>query len=288
MSEAEAKKADVSPSFSALTATVPLTGGGTIPVVGLGVYRAERGKEACEAVETALKLGYRHVDTAQIYRNEEDVGTAIKNSGVPRDQIFVTTKLWVRSHNYEQAVAAIEGSLAKLQLDYVDLFLVHSPFATENRMESWRALEDAQKKGLTKYIGVSNYGKHHMEEILSKCSVRPVVNQIELSPYTQRKELVEYCVQNGVILEAYSPLTKGHKLKDAKLVEAAKRLSVTPAQLLIRWCIQKGFVVLPKSVKPDRIAENADVSFTIPEDLMTEMESWDEYLITGWDPTVDP
>jgi diketogulonate reductase-like aldo/keto reductase len=271
------------------TSIINLSGGGTIPTIGLGVYQAATGTETQEAVANALKLGYRHVDTAQIYRNEADVGIAIKNSDVPREEIFVTTKLWVSKHNYDTALTAIQESLGRLQMDYVDLFLIHSPFGVEGRMDSWRALEEAKNRGWTKHIGVSNYGKHHLEVLLKECTIKPVVNQIEISPYLQRKELVEYCAQNNIVVEAYSPLTKARKLNDPKLVEVAAKLSVTPAQVLIRWCIQKGYVVLPKSVKFDRVQQNADVfNFAIPEEAMTEMDSWEEGLITGWDPTVKP
>jgi diketogulonate reductase-like aldo/keto reductase len=270
------------------TASINLEGGGSIPTVGLGVYLAQVGNEAQEAVANALKAGYRHIDTAQCYDNEEDVGIAVKNSGIPREAIFITTKLWVWSkHGYDAGIKAVERSLRKLQMDYVDLFLIHSPFKIEGRLESWRALEEIKNRGLAKHIGVSNYGKHHLEVLLKECKIKPVVNQIEISPYLQRRELVEYCAQNGIVVEAYSPLTKGEKLNDPKLVEVAKSLGVTPAQVLIRWCIQKGYVVLPKSVKMERIQENANVfNFTIPEATMQEMDSWEEGLVTGWDPTV--
>jgi diketogulonate reductase-like aldo/keto reductase len=271
------------------TSTVSLNDGGSIPTIGLGVYKTENGEETQESIANAIKAGYRHIDTAQIYMNEEDVGIAVKKCGVPREEIFVTTKLWVSKHNFDDGVKAIQVSLEKLQMDYVDLLLVHSPFGVEGRMESWRALEEAKNRGWAKHIGVSNYGKHHIEALLKECTIKPVVNQIEISPYLQRKELVEYCTLNNIVIEAYSPLTKGQKLSDPKLVEVATKLKVTPAQILIRWNVQKGYVALPKSVKLERVQQNADVfSFTIPEDVMAEIDSWEENLITGWDPTVNP
>jgi len=236
-----------------------------------------------------LKNGYRHIDTAAIYGNEEDVGQAIRDSGIPREEIFVTTKLWNADHGSKKVMAACERSLQKLGLKYMDLYLVHSPGQVQTRSETWRAMEEVKKAGLTRSIGVSNYGAAHIESLIKECTEKPVINQLEINPYIQRGDLCKLCLDNGIIPEAYSPLTKGEKLKDPKLVKIAEALGVTPAQVMIRWCLQKGYVVIPKSVTEKRIIENADVfGFTIPDDVMESIVEFDEYLVTGWDPTVSP
>jgi len=278
-----------------------LRSGDSIPIIGLGVFKSK--DKTFDAVTTALKLGYRHIDTAQGYNNEVDVGRAIKESGIPREEIFVTTKLWssAETHTYDEALKRMKKSLDDLGLEYVDLFLMHSPFKPEGRIDTWRAIEEMKRRKWAKHIGVSNFGKHHVEALLKACSdipegaekpvctEMPEVNQVELTPFIQRKELVEFCEQHGIMMQAYSPLTRGKRLNDPKQVEMAAKLGVTVPQLMIRWCIQKGFVVLPKSVQPERIKENFEVfNFSIPEDAMQEMDGWDEYYVTGWDPTVDP
>jgi diketogulonate reductase-like aldo/keto reductase len=281
----EAKNNDIS------TQTITLATGATIPVIGLGVFKAKPGEQTQEAVLNALRYGYRHIDTAQGYKNEEDVGAALKQSGIPRDQVFITTKLWgsEATHTYEGALETMKSSLEKLGLEYVDLFLMHSPFKPESREETWRAIEEMKARGWAKNIGVSNFGKHHLEALLKVCKEKPVVNQVELNPFIQRRELCNYCTENRIVMQAYSPLTRGRRLNDEKLVKLAQSLNVTPAQVFIRWCIQKGYVVLPKSVQLERIQENANVfGFSIPEEVMQELETWDEYYVTGWDPTVDP
>ncbi|KAL1932793.1 hypothetical protein VTP01DRAFT_8471 [Rhizomucor pusillus] len=274
-------------SPTGLTSKRKLNDGNEIPVIGFGVYNAKPGNETEQAVKWALETGYRHIDTAKCYYNEESVGKALKESGIPREEIFVTTKLWDDSHGTEKAVAALETSLKKLGLDYVDLYLIHSPTpGKELRLESWKALEKLKKEGKIKSIGVSNYGVHHLKELLEACTVKPVVNQIEVTPYLARTQIEKFCEKHDILIEAYSPLTMGEKLKDEKLVKIAEKYGKSTAQILIRWSLQKKYIPLPKSVHKERIESNAQVfDFEISEEDMKTLDSFDEYFVTEWDPT---
>lgn len=265
-----------------------LNNGVGIPAIGLGVFQAEPGDETRDAVSHALEMGYRHVDTARVYRNERSVGEALRESGVPRAEVFVTTKLWNRDQGFEQALAACDASLNRLGLDYVDLYLIHWP-VEELRVESWRALERLYDEGKCRAIGVSNYTVRHLEELFGECEVVPAVNQVEFSPFTYQAELLDYCRGHGIQLEAYSPLTKGLKLDDPYLKEIASSYDRTPAQLLLRWCLELQVVTIPKSVTPARIEENARVfDFEITAGDMHGLNSLDENLRTSWDPTDAP
>lgn len=269
---------------------ITLNDGNEIPQLGLGVFRATQGKMTVDAVLAAFAAGYRHIDTASIYQNEESVGMAIRESGLPREEIFVTTKLWRDDHGFDAAQKAVKVSLDKLGLDYIDLYLSHWP-TVGLRLDAWRSMEKMVADGLAKSIGVSNYMIHHLEELLSHCETVPSVNQLELSPYNylHRKPVIDFCKQKNIVLEAYSPLTKGKKLNDFNLVSIANALGKSSAQLLIRWAIQMGFVVLPKSTNAVRIASNADVfDFELSEAQMVKLESLNEDLVTGWDPTQAP
>jgi len=262
-----------------------LNNGVEMPLLGLGTFQAPSGKVTKDIVQYALEVGYRLIDTAKIYGNEEDVGIGIRNSGIPRKEIFITTKLWNSDHGYDSAIAACNTSLKKLGLDYVDLYLIHWP-VEGLRIESWRALETLYNDGKCRSIGVSNYMIRHLEELLEHCTVIPAVNQVEFSPYLYLEELLEFCQSHNIQLEAYSPLTKGRKLEDPKLMTIAKKYSKSPAQLLIRWVLQKDVVVIPKSSKQERIAENADVfDFTISVEDMIKLDSFNEDLRTSWDPS---
>ena len=265
-----------------------LNNGVGIPALGLGVFQAEPGEETHDAVLHALETGYRHIDTARVYRNEHAVGDALRESGVPRSEVFVTTKLWNGDHGFEKALAACDASLNRLGLDFVDLYLVHWP-VEDLRGESWRALEQLYDEGKCRAIGVSNYTVRHLEELLAGCSIVPAVNQVEFSPYTFQAELLDYCRGHSIQLEAYSPLTKGLKLDDPYLNKIAASYSRTPAQLLLRWCLDLQVVPLPKSVTSARIEENARVfDFEIAAEDMHRLNSLDENLRTGWVPTDSP
>lgn len=267
---------------------VKLNNGVEMPIFGLGVYQVRRGRKTQEAVLNALKAGYRLIDTASMYENEEDVGEALRKSGIPREEVCITTKLWNSDHGYDPAIAAFEKSRKRLGLSYIDLYLIHWP-VEGLRTESWRAFETLLKERKCRAIGVSNYMIWHLEELLNNSSTIPAVNQVEFSPYLYQKDLLEFCRAHDIQLEAYSPLTKGHMLRDPKLIAMASEYSKSPAQILIRWVLQHKIVVIPKSSRRERILENADVfAFTISPEDMGALDSFDEDLRTSWDPSTAP
>uniref|UniRef100_K3WD22 NADP-dependent oxidoreductase domain-containing protein n=1 Tax=Globisporangium ultimum (strain ATCC 200006 / CBS 805.95 / DAOM BR144) TaxID=431595 RepID=K3WD22_GLOUD len=262
-----------------------LPSGAKIPVVGLGVYLSEPGAETYDAVLSALKLGYRHIDTAQYYANEADVGKAVRDSGIPRDQVFVTSKLFLTNWGYDKAIAAVKESNEKLGLGYIDLFLLHAPGDAATRAETWRALEDLQTQGVLRDIGVSNFGEAHLKKLAETWKAKPAVNQVELHPWLTRADLVEYHKQVGIPLEAYSPLAKANKLVDPVVNEIAAEVKATPAQVLIAWSLAKDFITLPKSVNPDRQKLNLEaVNVKLSDAQVAKLDALDEYLTTGWDP----
>ena len=266
------------------TSVLPLNSGTSIPQLGLGVWQARAGRVTQHAVTAALAAGYRHVDTASIYGNEKDVGIGIRDSGIPRDQLFVTTKLWNQDQGYDRALRAFDASLGRLGLDYVDLYLIHWPVAGQ-RLESWRALTHIFQEKRARAIGVSNYLVQHLRELLDATEVIPAVNQIEVTPFLQRNETRELCRDLGIVVEAYSPLTHGKRLDHPSLKDIAATVGRTPAQVLLRWGIQQGMVVLPKSVNEDRITENANVfDFELNPAMMTQLNALDEGFVTGWNP----
>jgi diketogulonate reductase-like aldo/keto reductase len=265
-----------------------LNDGQLIPQLGLGVWQISSAKTS-DVVLAALEARYRHIDTASAYGNEENVGAAIRMSGLPRESIFVTTKLWNSDHGNPER--ALDTSLRKLKMDYVDLYLIHFP--VRQRRQSWRALEALQKKGKTRSIGVSNFTIAHLSELLDERETVPAVNQVEFHPYLYQQDLLAFCRAKGIVVEAYSPLTHGERLEDPKLVAIAKKYSSpkakSTAQILIRWALQHGLVVLPKSSNRRRIFENADVfDFEISEDDMRLLDSFHENLRTCWDPSDAP
>ncbi|CAO3627813.1 unnamed protein product [Cunninghamella echinulata] len=211
-------------------------------------------------------------------------------SGIPRDQIFVTTKLWDTDHGYEKTKQALQTSLDKLGLDYVDLYLIHSPLpGKELRVASWKALEELKEAGKIKSIGVSNYGVHHLKELLDNCTVKPVINQIEITPYLRRDDIETYCQEHDIIIETFSPLTMGLKLNEKVLIDIGKQYSKSSAQVLIRWAIQRGYIPLPKSVTPNRIKSNSELfDFILSEKDMTILNNLNEDFVTEWNPTTCP
>jgi len=254
----------------------------------LGVYQSPAGQVTHQSVLNALNVGYRHIDTAAIYGNESDVGQAILDSGIARSAVFVTTKLWNQQHGYESALRALERSLQLLKMEYVDLYLVHWPVAGK-RHESWRALEKLKADGRAKSIGVSNYTVHHLQDLLSRSKTVPAVNQVEFSPFLFQRDLLAFCAEHGIQLEAYSPLARGRRLRDSTLVEIAKRHEKTPAQIMVRWALELGLVVIPKSVRPERIRENSNVfDFKLSPMDHERIAELNENLRTDWDPTDTP
>ena len=274
-----------SPLTLTLQSRVALNTGTHMPYLGLGVYQLRPGGETARAVLASLEAGYRLVDTAKLYRNEEDVGRAVRESGIPRDEIFVTTKLWNTDHGYEAALRAFDRSLRALGLAYVDLYLIHWPVAGR-RAETWTALESLYSDGRARAIGVSNYTVLHLTELLSEARVPPAVDQVEMNPFLPQRELQAFCREKGIRLEAYSPLTKGRRLDDPRLHAVAREHHKTPAQVLLRWCLEKDVVTIPKSARPERIRENAEIfDFALSSEDMRDLDRLDEGLHTGWDPT---
>lgn len=272
----------------AIDTNVVLNNGIGMPVFGLGTYLSGNSRETQDIVSYALEIGYRHIDTARFYGNERGIGRAIAKSGIRREEIFVTTKLWNSDHGYERALAAFEKSCDDLDLDCVDLYLIHWPVEALRR-ESWEALEFLYGEGRCRAIGVSNYMIPHLTELLATCTVKPAVNQVEFSPYLYQKKLLEFCRANDIQFESYSPLTKGHMLDEPRLFEIGEKYSKTPAQILIRWTLQKDVIVIPKSSRKKRIRENADIfDFVISPEDMDRLDAFHKNMRVSWDPTTIP
>ena len=248
-----------------------LADGNPIPMLGLGVWEIPDGPECVNAVRWALELGYRHIDTAQAYGNEESVGKGLRESGVPRDQVFVTTKFHPGS---KDPVTAAQRSLERLGLDHVDLYLIHWPQGGPTW--AWPGMERARELGYAKSIGVSNFGAKDLDQLLPTATVAPVVDQVQFSPYEYRQKLVERCEENGIVLEAYSPLGHGRHLGSEVATRIAQRLGRTPAQVLLRWCIERHIPVIPKSTRRERIAENAQLfDFTLTDEDLAQLDQLD-------------
>ncbi|MFO0581439.1 MAG: aldo/keto reductase [Anaeromyxobacter sp.] len=270
------------------TSTLTLRGGVEIPVIGLGVYQSRPGAETREAVKAALQLGYRHVDTARVYGNERDVAKGILESGVPRGEVFVTTKLWNSDHGYDAALAACDQSLSRLGTDRLDLYLVHWP-VERLRHDTWRAMERILEEGKARAIGVSNYTVRHLEELLARCNVPPAVNQVELHPFLVQQELRAFCAKHGIAVEAYAPLVKARRLDHPVVVRVAAKHGRTPAQVLVRWGLDHGVITIPKSVRKERLQENLDVfGFGLDAEDLAALDALDENFRTSWDPTEAP
>ncbi|HPJ22786.1 MAG TPA: aldo/keto reductase [Clostridia bacterium] len=260
--------------MKSLTDTFELRNGSCIPCIGFGTWQMPDDDTGYKAVRKALEAGYRHIDTASIYKNEETVGRAIIDSGVPRSEIFLTSKLWGDDYGYESTKRAFEKSLELLHTGYLDLYLMHWPNPVKfrnnwkkNNADTWKAIEELYEEGKIKSIGVSNFMIHHLEELKKTASIMPMVNQIKLCPGDTKDELVSYCRENGILVEAYSPLGTGKVFKVPELIDLASKYNVTVAQLSIRWSLQMGYLPLPKSVTPEYISNNADVfSFKISDD----------------------
>jgi diketogulonate reductase-like aldo/keto reductase len=251
--------------------TRELADGHVIPMLGLGVWQVENAQECVDAVRWALEEGYRHIDTAQAYGNEKSVGLGIRESGVPREEIFVTTKFLPRN---EDPVAALEASLRRLGVEYVDLYIIHWP--ADGPTWAWPGMERAREAGYARSIGVSNFSVDDLRELLATATIPPVVDQVQFSPYEYRKALLDACRENGIALEAYSPLGTGRHLGSETVARIAQRHERTPAQVLLRWCIELGIPVIPKSTHRERIVENAQLfDFRLSDEDIAELEDLD-------------
>ncbi|KAI8246147.1 hypothetical protein K4K57_009648 [Colletotrichum sp. SAR 10_99] len=281
-----------------LATRLTLANGKTIPQIQLGLY-CMSGKEATKTIPWALNAGYRGFDCAQMYRNERESGKAISDylsssenaQGLKREDVFYTTKLASCSTSYDEVRHSITESVKVSGLGYVDLFLLHSPYGgKEARLTSWKALEDAITEGEVKMGGVSNYGSAHIEELMaSKPRIAPVINQIEVHPFNTQTKIRETCAKHNIAIEAYAPLARGMRMKHPKILELAQKYGCSPAQLFVRWSLQHEMITLPKSVRQERLIENASVgNFEISKEDLAEMDGLDERLVTDWDPTEAP
>ncbi len=264
-----------------------LSSGNTIPQFGFGVFLVKPAQTE-EAVMTALEAGYRHIDTAEMYGNEREVGAAIEASGLCRAEVFVTSKLSNDSHEPDDARKAFQGSLDALGFGYLDLFLIHWPLPTRyggDFVSTWRVLEQLYREGLVRSIGVSNFQAHHLRRLHQECEIPPAIDQFEISPYLTQEELRSFCAQHQIAVEAWSPLARGRVLGEPPIVSMGQRFGKTPAQVVLRWHMQRGDIVFPKSVTPARISENIDIfDFELSDDDMAEITALNRNQRMGPDP----
>jgi diketogulonate reductase-like aldo/keto reductase len=271
-----------------LQAITTLNNGVNMPWFGIGVFKVEEGQELVNAVKFAIMHGYRSIDTAAIYGNEQGVGQGIreglKEEGISREELFVTSKVWNSDLGYESTIAAYETSLTKLGLDYLDLYLIHWPVEGKYK-EAWRALETLYKEGRVKAIGVSNFQVHHLEELMKEAEIKPMVNQVEYHPRLTQKEVLAFCKENGIQLEAWSPLMQGQLLDHPVLEEIAMKYKKSIAQLILRWDLQNGVVTIPKSTKEHRIVENSTIfNFELSNEDMERIDELNQNHRVGPDP----
>jgi diketogulonate reductase-like aldo/keto reductase len=268
--------------------TATLNNGERMPFLGAGMYQVPPGSDAGRVAATALRLGYRHIDTAQAYRNESDVKEGLRASGVPREEVFITTKMSPSNAGFDRARASFFESLQRLGTDYIDLFLIHWPVHGA-RTASWKALEKLSSEGLCRSIGVSNYTIRHLRELEAEGSIVPAVNQVEFHPFLFQKELLEYCQSHRIQLEAYSPLARSERLTDPVIAQVARETGHSPAQVMLRWGMQHDVVVIPKSTHEVRLKENLEsTGFELSSAQMHMLDSLDENYRTCWDPTDAP
>lgn len=267
--------------MKALTSKFTFSNGVQMPKIGFGTWQIKPGDEVYQSVALALKHGYRHIDTAAAYRNEEGVGKAIRDSGIPRKEIFVTSKLESHIKTYEGALEAFEKTMKELDIEYLDLYLIHAPWpwsdigkdCREGNVQAYKALEKIYQSGRVRAIGVSNFDSKDLENILTHCEIVPHVNQIPFFVGLDQKDTMAYCAKHKIVVEAYSPLGIGYLLKNEEIQAIAKKNKVTPAQLCIRYCLDKDTAPLPKSIHEERIIENAQVDFLIPSEDMSKLDS---------------
>ncbi|KUO94773.1 aldo/keto reductase [Ferroacidibacillus organovorans] len=254
-----------------------LHNGVKMPWVGLGVWQAKDGQEVEQAVRSAIELGYRSIDTAAIYGNEVGVGTAIKDSGVKREDLFITTKVWNARQGYDSTLAAFDESMEKLGLEYLDLYLIHWAIAGKYN-DTWRALEKLYSDGRVRAIGVSNFQVEHLEDVIKNGTIKPMVNQVEFHPLLTEQPIYDFCKKEGIQMEAWSPLMRGGELlAKPVIVELSEKYGKTPAQIVLRWDLEKGVVTIPKSVRKERIAENANLfDFSLTADEVARIDALNE------------
>lgn len=275
---------DASKKITDLKSKVKLNNGQMIPWVGLGTFRVNEGQEVINTVRRALDVGYRHIDTAALYGNEEGVGKAIRESNIPRNEIYLTTKVWNSDQGYDKTFKAFDANLQRLGMDYVDLYLVHWPVKGKYK-DTWKALEQIYSSGRAKSIGVSNFMIHHLEDLLGSADVIPAINQYECHPYLAMHDLREFCLEQNIRPEAWSPIMKGRITDVPTLVDIGEKYGKTPAQVTLRWELQHGIVVIPKTIHAERIAENADLfDFELSEEDMKTIDKLDLNERTGPDP----
>lgn len=269
---------------SSLRDTTTLHNGVKMPWFGLGVFKVKEGEEVVSSVKAAIKNGYISIDTAAVYKNEEGVGQAIKESGVAREDLFITTKVWNADQGYDSTLQAFETSLGKLGLDYIDLYLIHWPVKGKYN-DTWKALEKLYRDGRVRAIGVSNFHVHHLEDLLSHAEIKPMVNQIEYHPHLTQKEVYDFCKKEGIQLEAWSPLKQGVLLKDPTINEIAEKHNKSAAQIILRWDLQNEVVTIPKSTNENRIIENADIfDFELTPEEMQRLNDLNKNDRIGSDP----
>lgn len=269
---------------NSLQDSTTLHNGVKMPWFGLGVFKVKEGSEVVDSVKAAIKNGYKSIDTAAVYRNEEGVGQAIKETGAPREELFITTKVWNSDQGYESTLKAFDTSMEKLGLEYLDLYLIHWPVAGKYK-DTWRALEKLYKEGRVRAIGVSNFHVHHLKDLMAGAEIKPMVNQVEYHPHLAQNELLEFCKAEGIQLEAWSPLKQGELLSEPTIVEIAEKHGKSPAQIILRWDLQNEVVTIPKSIKEHRIVENADVfNFELSAEDMDRLNSLNKDERVGPDP----
>lgn len=267
-----------------LNGTFELHNGVAMPYFGLGVYQSEDGQEVINAVKWALDAGYRHIDTASVYKNEEGVGQAIKESSIERDEIFVVSKVWNSDQGYDSTLKAFEASLKRLDLEYLDLYLVHWPVANKYK-ETWKALEHLYDQKRVRAIGVSNFMQHHLEDLLAGANTVPMVNQMEFHPYLVQQPLIDFCNKNNIQYEAWSPMMQGKIFSMEEFKKIAKKYGKSIAQIVLRWDLQKGVITIPKSSNKERIIANADIfDFELSEEDVRQLEAMHKGQRFGPDP----